>query len=235
MSKEILGIITARANSKRLPGKNLRLLYGKPLLQWTVDASLGSHHITRTVVTSDGEDILKFSESLGSEIIRRPDELATDTAGSLDVIRHTVDYLNQENGYWPDILVLLQPTSPLRTCEDIDSALKFYFQANATAVISGYELERNPLREFLVSPEGKLKAIIDDSYPFAPRQHLPRTFHPNGAIYIIDTNSFMTLNSLLTDQTIPFFMDPERSIDIDNINDLMAAEDYLKNALMHIS
>ena len=228
MSQEVLGIIPARANSKRLRKKNLQMLCGKPLLQWSIEAALHCRHITRTVVTSDGEDILELAESPGAETIRRPAELATDTADSLGVIKHTVDYLSQKDGYRPDILVLLQPTSPLRTSEDVDLAMTLYLDTKATAVISGYELERNPVREFLLSPDGRLNAIIDDSYPFAPRQDLPRAFRPNGAIYIINTHLFKKTGSLLTDRTMPFYMAKEASIDIDEMEDLVAAERYMR-------
>ncbi len=230
MLHEILAVIPAKGTSKGLPGKNLYPLFGKPLVQWTIEASIRSSYVTRTVVSSDSAEILNLAQGLGAEIIERPAELATDTAGSESVMEHALDCLTETKDYTPDALVLLQPTSPLRTSEDIDGALALYFEQQCTAIISGYELERNPLKEFLIGNDGLLSAILDDGFPFMPRQHLPRAFRPNGAIYVVETDSFMRTGSLLTDDTRPFHMDEEASIDIDCMDDLIAAEKYLSRS-----
>jgi CMP-N,N'-diacetyllegionaminic acid synthase len=227
MSKEILSIIPAKGTSKGLPGKNLYPLFGKPLVQWTIEASIRSGYATRTVVSSDSTEILDLAQTLGAEIIERPIELATDTASSESVIEHAIEYLAATEGYHPEVLILLQPTSPLRTSLDIDEAILYYVHSNASALISGYEPPHNPFKDFIIDQDGTLRAIVDDSYPFLPRQRLPASFRPNGAIYIIKTDSFMATQSLLTENTVPFFMDRDKSIDVDNISDLMEAESYM--------
>jgi CMP-N-acetylneuraminic acid synthetase len=227
MGQEILSIMTAKGNSTGLPNKNLRLLCGKPLVQWTIEASLQSQFITRTIVSSDKNEILALSKQLGADIAKRSPELATDTTSSNSVIMHTIDYLKKNEGYIPDVLILLQPTSPLRTYKDIDEAMNLYFNSDCSAVISGYELEKNSLKDFIIDNEDRLKAIMNDKFPFTPRQQLPKIFRPNGAIFIIKADLFMQKHTLLTNNTRPFFMDKHRSIDIDNIEDLIAAENFL--------
>ena len=233
MVNEVLGIIPAKGLSKGLPNKNLYHFCGKPLVQWAIEVSMRSRHIVRTVVSSDSNKILRLSRKLMADVIERPAELATDIASNESVIEHTVNYLSQTEGYRPDVLVLLQPTSPLRTCEDSDRAMELYFESGCSAVISGYELERNPLEEFLINDEGRLTAIMDDKYPFLPRQQLPRAFRPNGAIYIVKAELFMETHCLLTDDTKPFFMDKQKSIDIDTIEDLKAAAEFNQRCLLN--
>lgn len=186
-----------------------------------------SRYTTRTIVSSDSDEVLTVANQFGADVIKRPSELASDTASCASVMKHALNYLLETEGYKPDVLVLLQPTSPLRDNEDIDGALDLYFSSGSTAVISGYELQRNPLKEFLIEDDGNLSAILDDRNPFMARQELPRAFHPNGAIYIIERDIFMQTESLLTDNTRPFFMTKDSSADIDGLDDLKLAEKYL--------
>jgi len=228
MKNKVLGIIPAKGRSNALPDKNLHPFCGKPLVQWTIEASMQSKYITRTVVSSDNKEIIALSQKCGADIIERPAELATDSATCQEAVLHCINCFRNLEEYEPEVLVLLQPTSPLRTRRDIDMAMELYFKSGSTAVISGYELDRNPLKEFLINDEGNLTAIMDDSYPFLSRQFLPRAFRPNGAIYIANADLFMKTESLLTNNTRPFFMDKQKSIDIDNMNDLKKAEKLLR-------
>lgn len=227
MSHEILSIIPAKGTSRGLPGKNLRLLCDKPLVQWTIEASMCSGHVTRTVVSSDSHEILGLARELGACVIERPADYSTDEASSESVMIHALECLEHREGYRPQAVVLLQPTSPLRAAGHIDGALELYIGGQCTAVISGYELERSPLKEFLLSDQGTLTAILDDRFPFMPRQQLPRAFRPNGAIYVVHADTFQHTGSLLTDRTLPFYMDEKVSIDIDTPEDLAAAEECL--------
>ena len=227
MTPEILSIIPAKGVSHGLPGKNLRLLADKPLVQWTIESSLQCSGVRRTIVSSDSHEILGLAEEVGAEVVERPRELASDTASSESVVEHVLDFLRLRDNYEPEAFILLQPTSPLRTSGHIEGALMLYLSGSCTAVISGYELERSPLKEFLIGEDGKLGAILDDRHPFLPRQQLPRAFRPNGAIYIVKTELFKRSGSLLTDQTAPFYMDEKLSIDIDTIQDMVDAEECL--------
>ena len=127
MTKRVLSIIPARGGSKGLSRKNIVNLAGKPLIVWTIEASLGSKYITKTVVSSDDKEILDISVEYGAEIIRRPDYLAGDTTTSESVVSHAIDYL-QSTGEEFDIVVLLQPTSPLRNAKDIDNSFEKLFR-----------------------------------------------------------------------------------------------------------
>jgi CMP-N-acetylneuraminic acid synthetase len=232
MKKEILSVIPAKGHSKGLSNKNLYPFCGKALVEWAIEASLQSQFITRTVVSSDSREIIDLSKKLGANIIKRPSQLATSVASCENVMMHAVNYLRETEGYTPDVLILLQPTSPLRTYEDIDAAIELFFNKNCSAVISGYELQRNPLKEFLIDEEGKLTAIIDNSYPFRPRQQLPPAFRPNGAIYIVKAELFRQTHCLLTDNTKPFFMNKQKSIDIDTLDDLNAAAKFYEQSTL---
>jgi CMP-N,N'-diacetyllegionaminic acid synthase len=223
MTKRVLSIIPARGGSKGLSRKNIVNLAGKPLIVWTIEASLGSKYITKTVVSSDDKEILDISVEYGAEIIRRPDYLAGDTTTSESVVSHAIDYL-QSTGEEFDIVVLLQPTSPLRNYKDIDNAFEAMFDADATAVISTCEFDNKILKTFIKKSNGFLRGISNDKYPFMRRQDLPSTFMPNGAIYIINHKSFREENSLMTSKTLSYVMPKDRSVDIDCNNDLAKAE-----------
>ena len=228
-SQYIVSIITARGGSKGIPRKNIALVAGRPLIDYTIQASLGSHFITETYVTSDSDEILAVAGQSGARTIKRPAELATDTASSESAILHAIEQIKAEKGHCPDIFILLQPTSPLRDSDDIDSAFETFFKTKANALISGTEPAVNPLKQMIVSEDGTLKTLTDDpSVPFKARQLLPRAFEPNGAIYIIKTELFLKTELLIGDRTIPFYMDASKSLDIDTPQDLKEAAELLE-------
>jgi len=226
MTKKILSIIPARGGSKGLPGKNIANLAGKPLIAWTIEASLGSKYITKTVVSSDDKKILNISEEYGANTIRRPDDLASDVATSESVVKHAIDYL-ESMGEVFDIVILLQPTSPLRNCKDIDSAFEVMFDSSATAVISTCEFDNKILKTFIESSNGFLEGISNNKYPFMRRQDLPKVYMSNGSIYIIDTKTFKNVNSFMTDKTLNYLMPKKGSVDIDSSDDLIQVEKIL--------
>ncbi len=226
MTKKIVAIIPARGGSKDLPGKLVINLAGKPLIAWTIEASLKSKYVTKTVVSSDDREILKISEEYGSEAIQRPVELANDTATSESVVKHTIDFLSARNELF-DVLVLLQPTSPLRTSNDIDNALGIMLDTDATAIISVFETDNKILKSFKSGVNGYLEGIANNEYPFMRRQDLPKTFMPNGAIYIINVDLFKKYGNLMTDRTSCYVMPVNRSIDIDTFEDLSVAAEMM--------
>ena len=139
-NKKFLAIIPARGGSKRLPRKNVLDLCGKPLIAYTIEAALKSKYIDKVIVSSDDEEILNISSNFGADIIKRPIDLANDTATTIDAIKHTID--NFENY---DYIVLLQPTSPLRNEKHIDEAIELLEKKKADAVVSVCEMEHSPL------------------------------------------------------------------------------------------
>lgn len=222
---KIVSIIPARGGSKGLPGKNIIDLAGKPLIAWTIEASLKSKYITKTIVSSDDNNILEISKKFGVETIKRPNELALDTTPTEPVIEHVLKSLENIEQY--DYLILLQPTSPLRDEKDIDSAIKLLIQKKVSALISTKEIDNKILKAFKNNENGYLEGIANNKYPFMRRQDLPKTFMPNGAIYIIDIKEFLKTKTLFTDKTISFEMSEEKSFDIDTKEDLNKCNDIL--------
>ena len=219
MTNRILAIIPARGGSKGLPRKNILDLNGKPLIAWTIESSLKSKYITKTVVSSDDDEILNISQEYKSEIIKRPDELALDTTASEPVVKHVIEELQKENQEF-DYIVLLQPTSPLRDTQNIDDALDMLFKYNATSLISVCEIDNKILKAFKENKNGFIEGVSNNKYPFMRRQDLPKTYLSNGAIYIIKVSEFMKNNSFYADKTISYCMDDITSLDIDTKEDL---------------
>lgn len=223
MTKKILAIIPARGGSKGLPRKNIIDLAGKPLISWTIEASLGSRYTTKTIVSSDSDEILEVSKRYGSMLLKRPDELATDTSSSEVVVKHALESIEEKFDY----VVLLQPTSPLRDTNDIDGAFKKLFSSNATALISVCEYDNKILKAFKENEFGYIEGISNNKYPFMRRQDLPKTYMSNGAIYIIKVDEFLRNNSFFTNRTVQFVMDDIKSLDIDTKEDLKKVEKYI--------
>ena len=215
---KVIAIIPARGGSKGIPRKNLVNFSGKPLMQWTIEAALESKYITDVVVSSDDDEILNEAQKNKKVLaLKRPIELAQDTSKTEPVLTHVLDSLN-EIKY--DYLILLQPTSPLRTSKDIDFAFEKLQNSEATSLISVCELEHHPYKSFKVDEKGYLQGIINNNYPFYPRQELPKTYRANGAIYIIEVSAFLKKNTLLTNKTTHFEMTIESSLDIDTFDDI---------------
>jgi CMP-N,N'-diacetyllegionaminic acid synthase len=227
---KVLGIITARGGSKGLLGKNILPILGKPLIAYTIDAALRSEMITKIIVSSDDDEILDVSRSFGVEIIKRPSELAQDTSKSEEAILHAIESL-QNDGEFFDIVILLQPTSPLRTSKDIDNSIRSMLSKNAEAVISVTNIGKKPFKSYYRNKYGFLKGLHNDESPNMRRQDLPDAFLANGAIYAIFTEVFLKTNSLLPTTTIPYEMSEEKSCDIDNIIDLKLVEKIIKKKL----
>ncbi len=223
-----LAIIPARCGSKGIPGKNIRPFAGKPLLAWSVEAAKNSRYITETVLSSDCDEILEVGERYGVKPLKRPKELATDSAPSEPLILDAIERLERKGKVF-DYLVLLQPTSPLREAEDIDRAIDSMLKADADAAISVYEPTHSPYKAFVKKSDGFLEGIVDNDKPFMRRQDLPPVYFTNGAIYIIKTAIFKREKRLFCERTIPYIMPVEKSIDIDSIEDFEKAEMFIES------
>lgn len=221
---ERLAIIPARAGSKRLPGKNLRLLAGKPLVQWTLEAARDSAAIDAVLVSSDDPHVLSLAEAFeATQTLTRPPALATDEARSSDVLLHALDHLAAQ-GLVPESVCLLQPTSPLRTAADIDAAFALFEGKGRRPVISVCEVD-HPLAWC-----GRIDASLSLG-EFAKRlaverrsQDMEREYRLNGAIYIATTADFRRHRGFLNADTLAHIMPRERSVDIDVALDLALAE-----------
>lgn len=216
---KVIAIIPARGGSKGIPKKNLVNFLGKPLLQWSIEAALNSKYITDVVVSSDDDDILRISQKHKNVIpIKRPKELAIDTSRTEPVLTHVIESLK---GRTFDYLILLQPTSPLRKSDDIDEAFNKLLASYANSLISVCSNDYHPYKSLRINDKGFLEGIINNEYPFLPRQELPQTYSANGAIYIIKVKEFIKNYSLITSKTLHFKMSIERSLDIDSKIDLI--------------
>ena len=222
-----LAIIPARGGSKGIPHKNMADLMGKPLIHWTIEAAKHSQWVTDCLVSSDDDSILAYAEQQGVVSLSRPAALATDESSTEPVLVHAVEaMLAQEKEY--DLLLLLQPTSPLRHAPLIDQAFNELMASDAQALISVCSLSSNPLKCFLVGEEGYLTGIANNQYPFMRRQDLPPVYRSNGAIYLVEMERFRATSRLYQPKTLPFVMSAEDSVDIDGPQDLARAADLLQ-------
>ena len=224
-----LAVIPARGGSKRITKKNLRIICGKPLILWTLEAAKKSFHELDIVVSTDDTKIFEFVKSCGFKVTMRPEDLATDKTKSEAVVEHV---LNEQLalGLKYETLILLQPTSPLRTSIHIDAALNSFESDGCKSIISVVSKKSDVLKYFVVSKTGSLTGIHNDLFPFMPSQSLPEVCCPNGAIYICDVNEFRKKQSLFVAPVKAFFMSDNDSIDIDTMKDLRRARHRLKPA-----
>lgn len=220
---EILGIIPARGGSKGIPQKNLRKILGKPLIQHSFDAAKKSK-INKLVVTTDDQKILMFAKSQRVETpFLRPKKLSSDSAKTFDVIRHTLDYLSSEEEYQPDIVVVLQPTSPLRTSKMIDESIRILHQKNTTSVISVSHVKTHPSSAFFYKNKF-LEPFRKDFKKFDRRQQYVSLYFPTGAIYTTWYDTIKKFKSIYGPKIRPIITAQEESIDIDTKFDLFVAE-----------
>lgn len=225
-SSKILGIIPARGGSKGVPRKNLRLLADKPLLAWTIEAAKSSAYLDRVILSSEDNEIIKLAKEYGLDVpFKRPVELAQDDTPGIAPVLHA---LNELSGEHYTHVVLLQPTSPLRTGEDIDAAIKLCLDENAPSCISMTETVYPPWWMFRLDAHKKLLPIIDIEQIPLRRQDAPKAYNLNGAIYVTDCAYLKEQNSFIGLETIAYVMPANRSIDIDSELDFALAELIIK-------
>jgi CMP-N,N'-diacetyllegionaminic acid synthase len=223
-NKTFLAIIPARGGSKRLPRKNILDLNGKPLIVWTIEAGLKSKYIDKVIVSSDDDEILNISKKYGADIIKRPCELASDTATTFNTIKHIIDNLEKY-----DYIVLLQPTSPLRKEEHIDQAIELLKEKNADAIVSVCEMDHSPLWSNTLSDDLSMKNFLKDEILNKRSQDLPKYYRVNGAIYICKMDKFLEEESFfLKDNIFAYIMNRASSVDIDEKIDFNLAKLYIK-------
>lgn len=229
MNNKIVAIIPARAESKGLPGKNIKSLLGKPMIAYTIEAALKSKLFSRVIVSTDKEEYADIARKHGAEVpFLRPEHLAGDDSHIKDTIIHLLDWL-EESGDEIDSFMLLQPTSPLRTEEDVKDAVEMYNAKDAKSVVSVCEAEHNPawmnsLGEDL-SLDGFVSAVNDN-----PRQKLQKYYRLNGAIYLSNVQHYKKHQSFYSKEAFASVMPAERSVDVDSELDFQWAE-FLLNKL----
>lgn len=227
-NKTFLAIIPARGGSKRLPRKNVLEIGGKPLISWSIEAGLSSKYIDRVIVTSDDEEILKISKQYNAETIKRPTSLSNDTATTFSALKHTIDTV--DNNY--DYIILLQPTSPLRTSAHIDEAIEYMGLKSADAMISVAETDHSPFWSNTIPKDGNMNNFLKDEVKNKRSQDLEKFYRLNGAIYICRTSELLKEESFfIQDKIFAYKMDRQSSIDIDNHIDFEIANLFLHETI----
>ncbi|MEI6807425.1 MAG: acylneuraminate cytidylyltransferase family protein [bacterium] len=230
----ILGLIVARGGSKGVPRKNLRLVGGKPLLHWTFEAAQMSRLLTRTILSTDDEVMVAYARSERIEVpFMRPPELATDAATAVDVTLHALQWLASHESCHPDYVVLLQPTSPLRTAEDIDGCVEMAMKRGVAAVISVVESREHPCLMRTIGKDGELMPFIHTSLFESRKQDLPPVYSPNGAVYVARSEVLKERRSWHPEGALACVMPAERSLDIDTEWDLGLADMILRSRITH--
>lgn len=224
MGLGFLFIIPARGGSKGVPGKNIRELNGKPLIAWTIEEAKKSKFADRIILSSDDAEIIQVAKEYDCEVpFIRPKELARDETPGISTVLHAIE---QCTGY--AYVVLLQPTSPLRTVEDIDGCIQFFLDSKAEACVTVKEVEESPYWMYSKNEEGHLINLIQQDSLITRRQDLPKVYSLNGAVYVASIDFLSKNKSFLTKETIGYVMPIERSFDIDTEIELMICEDMLK-------
>ncbi len=229
MKPRTLALIPARGGSRRLPRKNILPLGGRPLIAWSIEAALAARSVTRVIVSTDDSEIAAVARALGAEVpFMRPPALAGDTASGEAVVLHALDFF-EATGERYDRLLLLQPTSPLRTAEDIDGAARLMSERDAHAVISVCPCDHPPEWSNTLPPDGSLRAFFRPGVRGTRSQDLPTSYRLNGALYLYDWQHLARQRSLaMDDKGYAWIMPRERSVDIDTALDLRFAEVLLQ-------
>jgi len=237
---EVLAVIPARGNSKSIYRKNIKEFAGYPLIAYSIAAGKQAESVTRTIVSTDDEEIASISRRYGAETpFMRPAALAEDTTTDLPVFRHAINWLEKNENYCPDLVVQLRPTSPFRPPGMVDEAVRLMVEnPEADSVRGVVPSTQNPYKMWLINENKQMVPLIEvedipESYN-APRQDLPVAYWQTGHIDVIRISTIMKKNSMSGDAIFPLFIDPLYSVDIDTIMDWGRAEKTLLEGNLNI-
>jgi len=222
----ILGVITARGGSKGIPGKNIKMLGGKPLIAYTVEVAKKSNLITDLIISTDDEKIADIAKQYGVEVpFMRPKELAEDNTPHLPVMQHAISFMEDKLGIVFDYVVILQPTSPFRTIEDIDETLQKLISQDADSAVSLVEIEsrEHPIKAKKVEGDEVLPYCMEEKEG-TRRQDLPVAYKRSSAVYAMRRDLVIKDNKIFGDNIVGHIVPKERSIDIDEPFDWLKAE-----------
>jgi N-acylneuraminate cytidylyltransferase len=220
-ASRVLALIPARGGSKGVPRKNIRTVGGRPLIAWTIAAARASRHVDRIILSSDDEEIMAVAKEYDCEVpYRRPAALAQDTTPGIEPVLHALGMIT---GY--DVVVLLQPTSPLRTHADIDGCIAQLVSSAAPSVVSVTEAECHPYLTYELVDGSRLRSFVADrSRAEGPRQGFPPAWRLNGAVYAARVPWLLESNAFVGPGTVGYAMPAARSLDIDTVEDLALAD-----------
>ncbi|MCX5715312.1 MAG: acylneuraminate cytidylyltransferase family protein [Candidatus Omnitrophica bacterium] len=223
-NKKILCLIPARDGSKGIPKKNIKPLMGKPLIAWTIGQAKKSKYIDRIIVSTDSEEIAGISRRYGAQTpFLRPEGLSRDSSTGMDVILHAIGWM-EKNDKTYDLLIYLQPTSPLRTSKDIDNAIELLFLKKAQSIISVCEAEHHPYLMNILPKDKCMKGFIKKGHVNKNRQELAPFYRLNGAIFLSRWDYIKQRKSFFGKKAFAYVMPAESSIDIDKRIDFKFAE-----------
>ena len=228
---KFIGVITARIGGKRLPGKNIRLCAGKPLIAWTIQEALKSEYLDKVMVTTDSSKYGDISKEHGAEVpFLRPSELATDTATSVQVVEHVIHYYETYKEQFYDYVVLLEPTSPLRKAQDIDRGIEYLLEKKAEAVVSVCDIDKvfSPDYVNTLPPDMSMEDFLPETLKYSINQHPKQYYCINSAIYICKIERLLKEKTFFLRRNIyAFLMNRLSSIDINDEQDFLMAEALL--------
>lgn len=224
---KVLAVIPARKGSKRLPKKNIKSLNGRPMIFWSIDAALKSDYIDKIIVSSDDISVLDLARNLGVDAQLRPSNLASDTTSTNEVL---LDLINKMSDKF-DLLVLLQPTSPLRTSKHIDDSIKKLILNKVSSVISVTECDHGLQWSNTLPSDGNLDNFIDKKIRNTRSQNLKKNYRLNGAVYVVKIDKFLKNKDLIVKKSLAYIMPIENSIDIDTEFDFICAEALMKSEI----
>lgn len=228
---KVLCTICARAGSKGVPNKNIRSLCGIPLIAHTIKQALNLSLIDKIVVSTDSEEIASIAKAYGAEVpFKRPQSLADDESPKLPVIKHALRYCIDELGYHPDYVVDLDPTSPLRSVDDIRDCLNFIINdSDCDSLVTGYRSNKNPYFNMVeVNSDGFVHLSKESNTHITSRQTAPVVYSMNASIYVWKTGILLQQSHILSGKVKFFEMPQERSVDIDSELDFKLVELILK-------
>jgi CMP-N-acetylneuraminic acid synthetase len=227
-----VGLVPARGGSKGVPRKNIRRINGKPLLEYTAEAALKATRLSRVILTTDDEEIASVGRSCGLEVpFLRPTDLSADDTPTLPVLQHAVRWF-EEQGTTYDAVCLLQPTSPMRSPEEIDGSIELLESSGADSVVTVRRVpdEYNPFWVYFKDEHGWLNLSTGGNTPIKRRQDLPPAYHRDGSVYVIRRHVLMERNSLYGERTCGYLLSGERWVNIDTPEDLDRAAAVLGTA-----
>ncbi len=235
ITPKVLGVVTARGGSKGIPGKNIKLLLGKPLIAYTIEAAKASGVLDRLILSTDDPAIAEVAKKYGCEApFMRPAEYATDTASHLGVLQHAVQWLKENEGYEPDYVMILQPTSPLRQAFHIKEAVELIIKTGADSALSVAEIPEsfNPANAMVVGEDGMLRLFSGNPVRkrIARRQDRPRAYWSIGMLYLFKTSLLFDPKepNFYGDRVAPYVVDSKYVVDINVPEDWERAEAALK-------
>ena len=226
MPPNTLCVIPAKGSSQRLPRKNLANLGGRSLLQWSIDSARKANLCSRILVSTEDQEVAKLTEELGVDMpFLRPRELANDPAGVIEVSLHAVEELEKIGETFATLIILL-PTCPFRSAADIVAAYELFETMDRPCLMSVSEFNHTPFAAFNCDNKGRLTAIFPQHIG-KQSQEMPVAYRPNGAVHVLDMQTFRAKRTYFYEPLVSYIMPRERSIDIDSELDLIMARSLL--------